>query len=347
VPVAAPVPTPAPATARPGGADPVALELALWDSVKAASTAGELQTYLNRYPGGIFSDVARARIAALNSIARDKAASEKAANERASNERATAEAYLKAAAERAAAERVQAAQPASKTTDPLALEMAFWESVKTSQRSAELQAYLTQFPGGHFALLAKARLDEIKDARNAALSPVKASEEKPVQSMPLPEGVIGTLVLTDTLTGVKRKLDVKVEASDAEKTVYSSGDVIAKDGKVLQVRIGEAVMRSVSGALWTFPLKAGTSGEAEIERIDAGNQAKGKLNWKSVAAGEGKVKVEAEVMVRFGPGGSESGKWLATYSSERPLAESFSSVFRGRRNGGPEVNMVSAELKQR
>jgi hypothetical protein len=38
------------------------------------------------------------------------------------------------------------------------LDLAFWNSVKDSNRRDELQAYLTQHPNGHFAELARARL---------------------------------------------------------------------------------------------------------------------------------------------------------------------------------------------
>jgi hypothetical protein len=39
-----------------------------------------------------------------------------------------------------------------------ALDLAFWNSVKDSQRREELQACLEQHPNGHFAELARARL---------------------------------------------------------------------------------------------------------------------------------------------------------------------------------------------
>ena len=39
-----------------------------------------------------------------------------------------------------------------------ALDLAFWNSVKDSNRREELQAYLEQHPNGHFAGLARARL---------------------------------------------------------------------------------------------------------------------------------------------------------------------------------------------
>ena len=110
----------APATAEPA-ADEVALELALWDSVKEGSPA-ELESYLEQYPEGTFASLARTRIdAALHS---------------------TVDPAMEATAEAAA--------------DPL--DLAFWESVKDSNRCEELQAYLDQHPTGHFAGLARARL---------------------------------------------------------------------------------------------------------------------------------------------------------------------------------------------
>lgn len=99
----------------------VAVELAFWESVKDGTPA-ELETYLEQYPNGTFAALARTR--------RD-----------AGLQAADAPA-VKGLAETAA--------------DPL--DLAFWESVKDSNRREELEAYLEQHPNGHFAGLARARL---------------------------------------------------------------------------------------------------------------------------------------------------------------------------------------------
>lgn len=104
----------------------VALELALWESVKDGSAA-ELGSYLEQYPHGTFASLARTR--------RDTDA-EPAAPSQSPN--STAEA----------------------AADPL--DLAFWESVKDSDRPEELQAYLDQHPNGHFAGLARARLPSLR-----------------------------------------------------------------------------------------------------------------------------------------------------------------------------------------
>jgi hypothetical protein len=267
----------------------------------------------------------------------------------------------------------------------VALELAMWDSVKNSQRSSELQAYLTQFPDGTFAALARGRIEEMKvvlkpakvpEAPTPATPPVvmKTKEEaplvvakavpetqpvaaRPTPSLPRAEGTIGTLVLTDTMTGNKTNLAVTVQESNAEKTVYSSGDVVARDGRVLQVRVGEAVIRLVSGALWTIPVKVGTSGEAGIKRVDVDYESPGTLSWKVVAAGEGTVRVEVNVGYRVRHSSailrhSSStlvnvyGTWLATYGGEHPLPISSVAAI-GSSVGYANTNMVSAELKLR
>jgi adenylate cyclase len=99
----------------------VALELALWDSVKEGSP-GELKSYLEQYPEGTFASLARTRLDA------------------------------------AALSPPSPATPTPEEVAAEALDLAFWNSVKDSDRREELQAYLEQHPNGHFAGLARARL---------------------------------------------------------------------------------------------------------------------------------------------------------------------------------------------
>jgi adenylate cyclase len=114
-------PSAATAIAELSADNEVALELALWDSVKDGSPA-ELESYLEQYPDGTFASLARTRL--------DAAALSPASPAAPTPEQAAAE----------------------------ALDLAFWDSVKDSNRREELQAYLDQHPNGHFAGLARARL---------------------------------------------------------------------------------------------------------------------------------------------------------------------------------------------
>jgi adenylate cyclase len=96
----------------------VALELAMWESVKDGSPA-ELETYLEQYPDGTFASLARTRLDAAVHSPADSIPADAAAD---------------------------------------ALDLAFWNSVKDSDRREELQTYLDHHPNGHFAGLARARL---------------------------------------------------------------------------------------------------------------------------------------------------------------------------------------------
>src|ERR1700752_3438065 len=90
----------------------VALELALWDSVKDGSPA-ELESYLEQYPDGTFASLARTRLDAT------------------------------------ALSPADPATPTLKEAAAEALDLAFWNSVKDSDRREELEAYLQETPQRH------------------------------------------------------------------------------------------------------------------------------------------------------------------------------------------------------
>jgi adenylate cyclase len=115
----------APAISEPSADSEVALELALWDSVKDGGSA-ELEAYLEQYPDGTFASLARTRLE--------------------TGTLSSAEPNTATPAETAAEE----------------LDLVFWNSVKDSDRREELEAYLAQHPNGHFAELARARLSSPK-----------------------------------------------------------------------------------------------------------------------------------------------------------------------------------------
>ena len=64
-------------------------------------------------------------------------------------------------------------QAQSPATDPTALELAFWDSVKNSTNRADFEEYLRQYPKGHFVGLAKNRMQSL------AASPVLPSPTSP------------------------------------------------------------------------------------------------------------------------------------------------------------------------
>jgi hypothetical protein len=72
--------------------------------------------------------------------------------------------------------------------DPRALELSYWESVRNSTSPAMVQTYLDKYPNGIFANLAKARIQELRDAHSTPPSPPAPPRRAPdvVASVPPP-----------------------------------------------------------------------------------------------------------------------------------------------------------------
>jgi serine/threonine-protein kinase len=168
-------------------------EVVFWESVRDSTNPAELQAYLAQYPEGAFAGLARARIDALAAIEAERG-----------TESGTKAATAPPAPVQKPAEKQAAAAPRpSLKPDQEAL---FWESVRTSNTPAELNAYLERYPQGTFAPLARARLDAIAAANakratevgaNAAPAPAAA----PVQIASAP---VTALPPTDAATGPTR-----------------------------------------------------------------------------------------------------------------------------------------------
>ena len=343
VPVAAPAAPAAFAATRLGASDPAPIEVMLWESVKTATTVGELQAYLNRYPNGFFADVAKARIAVMNSGAKEKVLAEgvkKAADDRAAaeevqriaKERADALAAQKTAAEQAAKARAESVA-AQKAADEKALVEV--QKQADAKKRSEDQLAKVSIPA---PLPVVAPQVAEKPAR-PVIAPVVPIDQQPGE-------VIGTLVTKDSLTGnAVSSVEVKLLEAGPDRTVYSSGDIIGRAGSVLQVRVGEVVLTKVSGDLWTLPLKAGTSGEAKVLR-DNQTDMPGTIRWKSHSSAEGVVQIVADVMytvyittaARITR--SPSGKWTANYRGTHALPESTETSIQATIYS----NMVSTKL---
>ena len=107
-------------------ADAETIELVFWQSVANSSSAADYQAYLDQYPDGIFAPLAQGRINELGG---------------------------------AAAPTMPALD-----TGPGIIEQAFWDAVADSGNSLDLEAYLQQYPNGHFAETSRAMLEEIARA---------------------------------------------------------------------------------------------------------------------------------------------------------------------------------------
>ncbi|SLN41540.1 caspase family protein [Oceanibacterium hippocampi] len=125
----------APAAAPPAAVDERILELAFWDSVQASDDPALLQTYLNRYPEGVFAELATVRIATLKESGKTATTRAAPANPALVHEKADA-------------------------PDPL--EEALWQAVEGSTLPSVVQAYLDAYPQGRYAALAQVKLLELQ-----------------------------------------------------------------------------------------------------------------------------------------------------------------------------------------
>jgi hypothetical protein len=118
--------------------DPSAFELSYWDTIKNSTNADDFRAYLEKYPSGQFASLAKNRINSLDAPA-------------------------KPVESRAA------------PTDSSATELAFWDSIKNSNRIEDFQAYLKRYPNGAFTELANNRMASL---RTAALEGEKVEASK-------------------------------------------------------------------------------------------------------------------------------------------------------------------------
>lgn len=110
---------PATGTASEALPNPVAVELAYWDSIKSSNDIEDFKAYLQKYPNGQFVAIATNRITTL------------------SNEKRISDAGRLTG------------------TDPV--ELAYWDSIKNSTDPEDFKSYIEKYPTGQFIDLARRR----------------------------------------------------------------------------------------------------------------------------------------------------------------------------------------------
>jgi adenylate cyclase len=116
-------PQPSGIPTEPPAAESTALELAMWETVSSSGDVEAFLHYLQRFPAGEFAEIARDRITALSHTP-------------------------------------QVVAPAVEADT--AIELSFWESVRTSDNPDMYEAYIEKYPNGEFVPLAKVRLEELR-----------------------------------------------------------------------------------------------------------------------------------------------------------------------------------------
>jgi Caspase domain len=256
-----------------------------------------------------------------------------------------------------------AAPTAPAAPNMMMVELAYWESIKTSNRPFELEAYIEQFPSGAFVGLAKARLrsvaEEITKARTAQTAAAAIQKEpgmtvaaiKPTPITPpslsslnlnVTQGAsLGVLQINDRIFNSKSELKLTLVEKTNAFSLFNSGDKISANGQVMQVRFGENIVSLRRGELWRFPLKAGDKGKADIKM---GN-FDGDMEWQiKPDTASGNLIVQAEyryILPNFG-GAARYGVWTGSYEANQitPTDTKYTQ-FGGGRNVLVTTSLVS------
>ncbi len=128
----------------------------------------------------------------------------------------------------------EAAPPEAPQVDPKAIDLSFWNSIQGSNDPALFEAYLKQFPEGSFAVLARARLQQLetakleaaqKEQQVAALTPEAPPSPGPAQ--PEAESLDATYV-------AKQTANVRAEPNAGAKlmTKLARDDGVTVTGRV-------------------------------------------------------------------------------------------------------------------
>jgi hypothetical protein len=237
--------------------------------------------------------------------------------------------YFSLAAPQAAA-RPTAPAPTAGPSTQLApsesAEIAFWDSVKSSGSQRELQAYLSRFPNGLFADLAKSRLTDLERARPAppvaalarpaqaptvqAAAPATAAVSPPVDATGLFavwERNMGRLEVKELLTGKTELIELAVSSRTPDAVTYNSGDSIGANGEVRTVRVGPYVGTVRSGRLWRFPLQPASQGSAQMGF--EGSRGVGEFQWRVVKQDAEGTHLEVRVQLPGASGLGDLQRW--------------------------------------
>jgi uncharacterized caspase-like protein len=193
------------------------------------------------------------------------------------------------------------------------LELAFWDAIKSSTRSADYTAYLEQYPRGRFAALARVRAQALAEpAAPAAPAPSPAPVAAPVPA-PAP---VASVAPPRPAAPVSAALPVPVPAPAPQ----GAGDLTAvgfsSDGRWLAMASAGGQLQLV-GASNGFPLKrfqlgyrpTAVSLSQDGRWIAAGSDA-GELSLLEVASGKEVRRVRAHPGALTAAAFSPDGRYL-------------------------------------
>jgi len=128
------------------------IEIEYWHSIDNNPNPDLYQQYIDKYPQGQFIEIAKKR---LKQITEEPIQSVK---KQAKQTEITPDIRKE--------EPPKPPKPENQDKlDPLRIELAFWESIKGSHDSDEIQSYLDKYPQGRFVNLAQIRLKHLQDVK--------------------------------------------------------------------------------------------------------------------------------------------------------------------------------------
>jgi hypothetical protein len=127
----------------PTGGSVSSVEQQLWDAVKNSSRLQDFQAYMNDYPNGQYSSIARLKINQLGGAAQQSS--------------------------------IFSTAPTTSPSSGNSVEEQYWDTVKNSTRVQDFQSYLRDYPNGQFAPIARLRISQLGGTGNA--SPTGSSAE--------------------------------------------------------------------------------------------------------------------------------------------------------------------------
>ena len=133
---------------------------AYWEDTGRGQDEAGLRAYLDRFPDGLFSDVATARLSEIEAT-RDREAWDTAQTE---DTEAAYRRYLDAHEQGAFSDRARARLAELGEADAQAADEAAWDTAQQTDTAASYVQYLEAFPEGAFSEPAAARLAELTEA---------------------------------------------------------------------------------------------------------------------------------------------------------------------------------------
>ncbi len=135
--------------------------------------------------------------------------------------------------------------PQARPSDDLAVELAFWESVRDSRNPRDFQAYLSQYPNGRFAVLARERSQSARTLEVVDAEPTPAHKPAPALTMVAPPRQdhahqVALAQPTIAKASAKPKRAMVAIAGFENKSTYSADKLWDTSGQLLTTNLLES-----------------------------------------------------------------------------------------------------------